>query len=81
MAKKKSMTVEEALQLILASEGDSPFRAMPAFIARRAGVRYGRAPGGANTPGLALALCEIGERPAERFRRAVTPGPGNRTGL
>jgi transposase-like protein len=36
MAKKKSMTMEEALQVILASEGDSPFRAMLEFIAQNA---------------------------------------------
>jgi len=32
MAKKKSMTMEEALQVILASEGDNPFRQMLEFI-------------------------------------------------
>ena len=36
MAKKKSMTMEEALQVILASEGDNPFRAMLEFIAQNA---------------------------------------------
>ena len=36
MAKKKSMTMEEALQVILTSEGDSPFRAMLEFIAQNA---------------------------------------------
>ena len=36
MAKKKSMTMEEALQVILASEGDNPFRAMLEFIAQSA---------------------------------------------
>ena len=36
MAKKKSMTMEEALQVILASEGESPFRAMLEFIAQNA---------------------------------------------
>jgi len=36
MAKKKSMTMEEALQVILATEGDNPFRAMLEFIAQNA---------------------------------------------
>jgi putative transposase len=36
MAKKKSMTMEEALQVTLASEGDNPFRAMLEFIAQNA---------------------------------------------
>ena len=36
MAKKKSMTMEEALQAILASEGDNPFRALLEFLAQNA---------------------------------------------
>lgn len=36
MAKKKSMTMEEALQVILATEADNPFRAMLEFIAQNA---------------------------------------------
>ena len=36
MAKKKSMTMEEALQVILASEGDNPFRDMLEFIVQNA---------------------------------------------
>jgi len=36
MAKKKSMAMEEALQVILASEEDNPFRAMLEFIAQSA---------------------------------------------
>ena len=36
MAKKKSMTMEEALQVILATEGDNPFRGMLEFIAQEA---------------------------------------------
>ncbi|MDY6794673.1 MAG: transposase [Actinomycetota bacterium] len=36
MAKKKSMTMEEALQVILASDGDNPFRQMLEFIVQNA---------------------------------------------
>jgi len=36
MAKKQSMTMDEALQVILASEGDNPFRQMLEFITQNA---------------------------------------------